>query len=506
MNSVKASVVSALAILCTTAAVAQQSPIYQVTVTERTVKAVNYQYRSGPTKIDFRGTVLLPDAKGEAVVESKAGSTEVDVKLDRVAAPTRFGSGYLTYVLWAITPEGHAKNLGEVLPDADDHARLHATTDLQAFGMIVTAEPYSAVRQPSDVVVMENEIRPDTVGKIQLIQAKYELLPRGHYTYVKPADLTPKGRKVSMAEYEELVELYQAQNAVQIAQSQLADRYAEETFTKAQDLLRQAQEMQARKADRSTVISTARQAAQTAEDARAIATTRRRDAELAAAQQTAKEAQANAAAAQRSAEQARIEASADRARVTEDREARAVETAPQPPTTVPATAAPESPAAIERHLDHNQDQSGQKELRISLLRQLNAILPATDTPRGLVVTLADAAFTNAELNQQTAALIAQAARAVAAHPGLTVQVEGHMDTPGSGAEDISRHRAEAVRAALLGGGLAPGAVTAHGLGTRRPAYSNATASGRMQNRRVEITISGESIGTLPYWDRTYPLK
>src|SRR5882724_174269 len=185
------SALSIFALLSTSAVFPQSVPIYQVTVTERTVKAVNYEYRRGPTRIDFRGTILLPDAKGDAVVESKAGRADISVKFDRVLAPSRYGGEYLTYVLWAITPEGHAKNLGEVLADGGDHARLHVTTDLQAFGMIVTAEPYSAVRQPSDVVVMENEIRPDTAGKVEVIQAKYELLPRGQYTYVKPAEMRP---------------------------------------------------------------------------------------------------------------------------------------------------------------------------------------------------------------------------------------------------------------------------------------------------------------------------
>ena len=150
----------------------QNVPLYRVTVIERTVKAVNYQYRSGPTQIDFRGTVLLPEAKGDATVESKAGRTEIDARFERVLAPARYGREYLTYVLWAITPEGHAKNLGEVLAGSSDKAKLHVTTDLQAFGLIVTAEPYAAVRQPSDVVVMENQIRPDTVGKIEPIHAK----------------------------------------------------------------------------------------------------------------------------------------------------------------------------------------------------------------------------------------------------------------------------------------------------------------------------------------------
>src|SRR5215210_6238277 len=186
----KLSVLTTLALLSTSAVHAQTAlpprpsvPIYQVTVVERTVKAVNYQYRSGPTRIDFQGTVLLPHAKGGATVESKSGRVEIAAEFDRLEPATRFGPEYLTYVLWAITPEGHAKNLGELLTDAGNDAHVRVTTDLQTFGLIVTAEPYSAVRQPSNVVVMENEVRKDTVGKIQMVQAKYELLPRGHYTY-----------------------------------------------------------------------------------------------------------------------------------------------------------------------------------------------------------------------------------------------------------------------------------------------------------------------------------
>src|SRR5438105_2783782 len=259
---VKAFGVAALGSLITSVIWCQNSPaqhgpvpIYQVTVIERSVRAVNYQYRSGPTKVDFRGTILLPHAKGEATVESKAGHVEVDAKFERAAAPQRFGREYLTYVLWAITPEGHARNLGEVLADGSDRARLHVTTDLQSFGLIVTAEPYSAVRLPSDVVVMENQIRSDTVGKTVVIDVKYELMPRGHYTYTVPSnvDQTRNLPKVSMAEYETQLEVYQALNAVQIAQSQGADRYASDTFGKAQALLRSAQELRARNADRSMI-------------------------------------------------------------------------------------------------------------------------------------------------------------------------------------------------------------------------------------------------------------
>src|SRR5580700_6883316 len=211
---------TALVLSFTFVAGAQTVPLYRVTVIDRTVSAVDYQYRNGPTRIDFRGTVLLPEAKGNAIVESKEGRVEIDARFGHLPAPTRYGREYLTYVLWAITPEGHAKNLGEILAGSSDKGKLHVTTDLQAFGMIVTAEPYSAVRQPSDVVVLENQIRPDTIGRTQPIQAKYELMPRGQYTYQVQEGLAravTNAPKVSMEEYEAVLELYQAQNAIGIA-------------------------------------------------------------------------------------------------------------------------------------------------------------------------------------------------------------------------------------------------------------------------------------------------
>src|SRR5262249_55212466 len=151
-------------------------------------------------------------------------------------------------------------------------SHLRVTTDFQAFAMIVTAEPYSAVRTPSDVVVMENEVRSDTVGKIVQVEARYELMPRGHYAYQVPASVEPNnGPKVSMRKYEELLELYQAQNAVGVAQSANAAQLAPNTFEKAQRLLAEAQQLEQSKGDSSRIVQTAREAAQTAEDARIIA-------------------------------------------------------------------------------------------------------------------------------------------------------------------------------------------------------------------------------------------
>jgi len=256
-------------------------PLYRVEVISRTTKAINYGHRTLPTKVDFRGTVLLPDARGEARVETKRGVVEMETKFENMPPPTRFGPEYLTYVVWALTPEGRPTNLGEVVLNPSNKAKLNVSTELQAFAMIVTAEPYFSVTQPSNVVVLENALRPDTVGKVEEVDVKYELLPRGRYTYEVPrgANQTAEaeGPKLSMDEYEAVLAVYQAQNALQIAQAAGADRHAAETYQKAAQLFQQAQNYRAGRGPSRQIVMTARQAAQTAEDARAIAVKRQQE-------------------------------------------------------------------------------------------------------------------------------------------------------------------------------------------------------------------------------------
>ena len=211
----------------------QPMPVYRVTVVSKSTKAVNYRHRGGATKIDFKGTALMPRANGEAKVESKQGYLEIEVELDDLHPATQYGSEYLTYVLWAITPEGRAQNLGEFILNGN-RSKLNVTTELQAFGLIVTAEPYFGVTQPSDVVVMENELRPDTRGAFDIVDAKYELLKRGQYTMnVDPSSVQPIA--MTSASKNTPLELYEARNAIRIAKWAGADKYAADTFNKAQN-------------------------------------------------------------------------------------------------------------------------------------------------------------------------------------------------------------------------------------------------------------------------------
>lgn len=427
-------------------------PVYRVTVVEHAIDAVNYQYRSLPTKVDFRGTVLLPDARGEATVQSRRGRTEIEAKFENLKAPTRFGQEYLTYVLWALSPEGAPHNLGEVLPNASDRAKLHVTTDQQAFAMIVTAEPYSTVQQPSQVVAMENRVRPDTVGKIQPIHPRPELMRSGDYTWqvqVQPQADT-NGQKVSMSRYEAVVEVYQAQNAIAMAQAANAETYAPDAFAAAQRALGEAQRLEAKKADSKLIVQNARAASQSAEDARTIAEKRKQGDQLATAERQKSQAEADARRAREEAQAARAEA--DRA-------------AHEPS----GGAAPAFSNVAHR-------EASEPEWRAQLIERANGSFLAQDTPRGLVITLPDNAFDGINLLGNVSQRFAPLGSTIASEPGLRVNIQAYTDP--SGSELQSWERAQAVRNILVSSGVAANQVSVRGMGAQ-------------SNRRVELVITSE---------------
>jgi outer membrane protein OmpA-like peptidoglycan-associated protein len=477
-----------------------ENPIYRITinVVEREALAINYQHRGGSTTIDFRGTPLLPGARGEAKVESKQGYIEIEVEFDDLQPATRFGPEYLTYVMWAISPEGRAVNIGEVLLNGTK-SKLNVTTDLQTFGLIITAEPHFAVTQPSDVVVMENVLRPETRGTVEQIQAKYELLQRGQYSVnVPPAELKPMTLDRSTP-----LEIYEAQNAIRIARWAGADKDAADSFAKAEQSLREAQDYLARKELKPSVMS-ARQAVQTAEDARLIALKRQEEARL-QQERTAsaeREAQAKAQAAQAET-QKRLEAE-QRARAEAERSAAqaAAERARREADLAAQRAASEKQAA-QAEIDKarqatEQAKREQQELRSQLVLQFNKILETRDTARGLIVNMSDVLFDTAKYTLKPGARekLAKISGIVLAHPGLTLTVEGHTDSVGS--EDynqtLSENRAKAVRDYLVGQDVPSTTITAQGFGESRPVATNDTAAGRQQNRRVELVVSGDVIG------------
>jgi outer membrane protein OmpA-like peptidoglycan-associated protein len=489
-------------------------PVFRVTVVSRTTKAVNYRHRSGSTKIDFKGTPLMPEATGEAIVNSKQGRMEINTRMEHLAPASRYGPEYLTYVLWAITPEGRPKNLGEILLNGMN-SKLDVTTDLQTFGLIVTAEPYFAVTQPSDVVVMENFIRSDTEGTIEQIDAKYELLQRGQYTLnVNPSQLTPLPMDKKLP-----LELYEARNAVRIARWTGADRYAADTLQKADQSLQNAEDELKGKVGKKTVAQNSRDAAQEAEDARLIAL-RKMEEEHAAADKAAadqREADARAQAAQAEAQRAsaeRAQAEAERVRTQAEMDAERAKANAQAETDRAAkeradadtarAAAQTQAQATQAQLDQARQAADQAEqekaqLREQIRQQLNMILETRETARGLIVNMSDVLFDSGKYTLKPGARekLAKIGGIVLAHPGLKLQVEGHTDSIGGDEynQTLSEERANSVRDYLVSQGVARDAVTARGLGKTQPVTDNSTAAGRQQNRRVELVVSGEAIGT-----------
>jgi outer membrane protein OmpA-like peptidoglycan-associated protein len=493
----------------------QSAPLYRVTLVARTTKAINYRRLSGPTRIGFRGTALLPLGRGEAKVESKRGAIKIEAQFQKLQPATQFGPEYLTYVLWAITPEGRATNLGELVLDGTK-SKLDTSAQLQAFALVATAEPYFAVMQPSDVVVLENVVLPDTVGSVQEIDAKYDLLQRGRYTTVS-ADYEPTRMDPKIP-----LGLYEARNAVRIAQAAGADHYAASSFQSASQLLQQAETYQAHKAGKKQVEMAAREAVQTAEDARAITAKRRDEERQAQERQAAAEREARAKAETAEAERAKLEAqlAAERAarekleaenaraaalaqqqaaRTEADRARLAAEQAAR--ETAEARAARSAAEAQQQEAERlrQKAEAEKAELRSRLLNQLNMILQTRDSVRGLIVNMSDVLFDTGSSTLRSGARekLAKVSGILLAYPGLNLQVEGHTDSVGGDEynQRLSELRAASVRDYLIQQGVTRAAVTARGFGKTQPVATNDTPEGRQQNRRVEIVVTGDAIGS-----------
>jgi outer membrane protein OmpA-like peptidoglycan-associated protein len=477
--------------------------IINITVS-RTVPTVNYMSR-GSTKVDFLGTALLPRAEGDASIQAKNGVLNINANFKGLTNPGSFGNGYLVYVMWAITPEGRTTNLGQLVLD-DDKSKLQVTTRLQTFGLIVTAEPYFAVSFPSEDVILANSIRSDTKGSIASVNANFELLQRGKYASM---NLTPFAIDPNVP-----LDLLQARNAVRIAQLEGSAKFAPDSFAKAQQTLTQAETYQTSK-NKKEVSPAARAAVQAAEDARTISV-KREEADRVAAAKSAQEAQTKAAqdaeAQQRAqAQQSAIEAA--QAKAAQEAEATQRAQAEVQKLQAEKTAAQDAQAraqaeteraAAQADAQRQQAAAAQAEqekqaLRAKLLEQFNRVLPTRDTPRGLVVNMGDVLFETgkADLNQAAREALARLSGVVSNYPSLHLSIEGHTDSTGSPDfnQKLSEKRANGVRDFLITQGLSADSLVAIGLGQDNPVADNSTAAGRQQNRRVEIIISGEVIGT-----------
>jgi outer membrane protein OmpA-like peptidoglycan-associated protein len=485
-------------------------PVFRVNVYARTTKAVNYRHRGGSTTVDFRGTELMPAIGGHAKVEGKGGRLTINAEFTHLAVASSFGGQYLTYVLWAITPEGRAVNLGEVLPGDNGKDKLDVTTDLQAFGMIVTAEPYYSVTHPSNKVVAENILRQETKGFEEPIDAKFDTLEGAQYTIDIPAEQLPS----SQADVKVPLDLLEARNAVVIAKAAGAKQYAADSLAKAEDMLQRAEDYYQRKQGRTPIGTAARGATQMAEDARVLTLRRKEqariEAERLAHQQAQERAEADARAAQQQAAQAQAQSDTDAQRAADAERARAAAEQAQAAAQQQQAAAlaeqqkaqAESEAARAAASQADQQRleaiRQKEEMRARLLAQLNQVLQTRDTARGLIVSMPDVLFdfNKYTLKPEARERLARISGIVLAYPDLKLEIDGYTDAVGSDEynQTLSDKRAEAVRDYLVTSGVSMNSVVSRGMGKADPIADNTTAAGRKLNRRVEMIVSGDVIG------------
>ena len=492
----------------------------------RTAQAMTYRRGSGAVKVSLHGTSLMTQGTGEASVENKGNRVEIEAKFQSVEEATKFGLEYLTYVLWAVSPEGRAVNLGEV-QIKNGNGQVKAITDMQTFGLVVTAEPYFAVSQPGDEVVLENA---GGAGGEQ-ITATYELLGHGVYS----SSNTKIGDAIFGIDRKTPTELFEARNAVRIANNANAGKYAADVIAKASQQLQGAEDAYRQKRDSKTVVSMARDAVQTAEEARVISVKQKAEedaqaqaaAEKQAAEDRAAKARADAAEEanrRQQAEQARkdaetaqaeaermkqeaLQAAAEAQKAKEEAEqARQAAVAEQQAALAQRQDALAQKAAAEADAEKAREAAAKADaekadLRAQLRAQLNAVLQTSDSARGLIVNMSDVLFDTGSTLLKPAARekLAKVSGILLAHPGLTLQVEGHTDSVGSDEfnQNLSEQRAHAVLDFLAEEGVSSSSITAKGFGKTQPVASNDTADGRQLNRRVEIVVSGDAIGSSP---------
>ncbi len=497
----------ALILFASTASAQSQEKVPDSNLVSKSVVAIGYRVSAGSTKVDLKGTDLMPQAIGEIKVEAKAAATKLEVSIKDMTQPSKLGAEFLTYVLWVVTPDGRAGNTGEILIDKNGEGKLNATTPAQTFAMIVTAEPYFAVRVPSEVVVLENDTRKSTKGQIFPVN-DFKLMKRGQYEKLgNPLAMTPDLERVPL-------QVYEARNAVEIAKSRGAETDASEIFVKAATTLQKTENALAGKANRTEILSAARQTIQFAEDARALATQRQEAARVAAEREAAaakakREAEAKAAEeAKRQAEltaakEAQMKAEADAAAARAKAEADAAAARAKAEADAAAARAKAEADALKAKEEAAQAEAERARqaaatLRMQLLEQLNRVLDTRDTPRGLVVNMGDVLFDfgKFDLRPEAREKLARLSGIVLAHPGLNLAVEGYTDNIGTDEvnQTLSEKRAESVRNYLVGQGLGQSNVTAQGFGKSNPVADNSTSANRQKNRRVEIVVSGEAIG------------
>jgi outer membrane protein OmpA-like peptidoglycan-associated protein len=352
------------------------------------------------------------------------------------------------------------------------------------------------------------ESAPANGAGTENIEAKYDLVSRGTYsstnTHIQDA--------IFGIDSKTPLELFEARNAVRIARIAAGDKYAAFIISKASQQLLHAEEAYRQKQNKPAIEAAAKEATETAEEARLMAVKQKAEDEAQAAA-AAREAKARAdadAESKRRAEAETARAEAEKAKAeAEQAKAEALKMKLEAEKATAEAVAQQQALAAETDKAHQaaaqseslrqQAENEKQELRARLLQQLNSILATRDSARGLVANMSDVLFRSGsfELLPGARERLAKVSGIVLAYPSLHVAVEGHTDSVGSDDynQQLSEHRAQAVRDYFVQQGINSTSVEAHGYGKTEPIATNDTAEGRQQNRRVELVLSGDAIGS-----------
>jgi len=484
---------------------------------EITLTAVTYPERR-TVKLDLVPSAEAPRAKLRAKVQAHEAQTQIEIDYRDMKPAILFGGDVTCYVAWAVTRDGNAENLGELQLDGDS-GKTRFSTGQKTFALLVTAEPYSLVEKPSEMVMFTSSSSRDR--QAPSIPFSYAgLAPAPAHALNTIADISWDSSKP--------LDLLQAEKAHELADRSGAGSYAPQIYREATIALNQARALATASRRAKERVDFARRVVALSSDSIQI-TTRRKEAErlakeiaarkaemraleerAGAAENRAKSAQAALAEAQGSLQASRLalaEATREKTAAEAAREQAAAEAASQKAATEAAVAAAQSELAKmeaeKQQLEHSMAglRSEKERLSSRLQGALSKVAETQQSARGLIVNLPDILFdvNQATLKPEAQLVLAKLAGILLIMPELNLRVEGHTDATGSDAYNLglSQQRAEAVRQLLQAQGVAGDRMTTVGYGKSRPIADNTTVEGRRKNRRVEIVIAEGVVAAEP---------
>src|SRR5215207_4861044 len=489
------------------------------TDSRRETVAVSYPLEQA-VSLKFRGTTRLPRLSGSAkVTRTGRRNTRVELNVENLPRAYEVGAIYTTFVLWAISPEGRADNLGEIKRSGSSFlgidSKIDVTTPLETFALIVTAEPHHLVRTPSRMVVLEN-LPPRDPGDAQISTVPVQYIGN-------TSDYFRDSRVPDIADRDLLrtpVSLLGARQSVNLARYAGAERDATQELNEAKAMLDQAENAWRLNQSEAEVDTLARRTislgVKAEETAELRAAARKRRDEKAASDRAVSDAEENAAEAGRTIHQlrdslrreesAREMAERDAANANQQLRELRNENArlrdelagvrSEGDAARLKLARIEGERAAEQARVEAERRNAQQQEALATLKSLLARFGTVkETAQGVVLVLPDTLWAGARAAELTpkalGSIVEPLAALLANNPGLRVRIEAHVDARGDAADlqRLTQDRAEALAGRLVSSGVDGARIQANGMGGSSPVAANTTPAGRTRNRRIEITLT-----------------